>query len=62
MYSIVCQAKIEEALKWFKPAKEQFQIFYKSRADQLEYQPDFVAETDRQIYMLRPAKRAASRH
>ena len=35
-----------DAQKWFKPAKGQFQIFYKSGADHLEYQPDFVAETD----------------
>lgn len=43
-----------EATKWFKPAKGQFQIFYKSGADHLEYQPDFVAETDGTIYMLEP--------
>lgn len=46
-----------EALKWFKPAKGQFQIFYKSGADQLEYQPDFVAETESEIYMLEPKAR-----
>jgi len=33
-----------EAEKWFKPARSQFQIFYKCGADQREYQPDFVAE------------------
>ena len=38
--------------KWFKPAKGQFQIFYKNGADHPEYQPDFVAETDDTIYML----------
>ncbi len=43
-----------EAAKWFKPAKGQFQIYYKSAADHLEYQPDFVAETDGMIYMLEP--------
>jgi len=43
-----------EALKWFKPAKGQFQIVYKSGADHPEYQPDFVAETDSVIYMLEP--------
>ena len=43
-----------EAEKWFKPAKGQFQIFYKSGADHLEYQPDFVAETKDAIYMLEP--------
>jgi type III restriction enzyme len=41
-----------DALKWFKPAKGQFQIFYGK--DHLEYQPDFVAETKDAIYMLEP--------
>jgi type III restriction enzyme len=41
-----------ETLKWFKPAKGQFQMYYKSGADHLEYQPDFVAETVDCIYML----------
>jgi type III restriction enzyme len=41
-----------EALKWFKPARGQFQIFYKLGADHFEYQPDFVAETADGIYML----------
>jgi type III restriction enzyme len=40
--------------KWFKPAKGQFQIFYKQGANHLEYQPDFVAETKNAIYMLEP--------
>lgn len=43
-----------DAEKWFKPAKGQFQIFYKQGADHLEYQPDFVAETKDAIYMLEP--------
>jgi type III restriction enzyme len=47
-----------EAEKWFKPAKGQFQIYYKSGADHLEYQPDFVAETDATIYMLEPKARS----
>lgn len=46
-----------EAVKWFKPAKGQFQIFYKSGPDHLEYQPDFVAETEECIYMLEPKAR-----
>ncbi len=46
-----------EATKWFKPAKGQFQIYYKSGADYLEYQPDFVAETADVIYMLEPKRR-----
>ena len=49
-------AKILEtdALKWFKPAKGQFQMFYRDGADQREYVPDFVAETETIIYMLEP--------
>jgi type III restriction enzyme len=46
-----------EADKWFKPAKGQFQIFYKLGADHPEYQPDFVAETADAIYMLEPKAR-----
>jgi type III restriction enzyme len=46
-----------ESLKWFKPAKGQFQIYYKSGADHAEYQPDFVAETEDRIYMLEPKAR-----
>ncbi|MFZ1551174.1 MAG: DEAD/DEAH box helicase family protein [Anaerolineae bacterium] len=48
-----------EALKWFRPAKGQFQIYYKQGADHLEYQPDFVAETETVIYMLEPKARNA---
>ena len=43
-----------DAIKWFKPAKGQFQIFYRDGADHLEYQPDFVAETAEAIFMLEP--------
>lgn len=43
-----------DAQKWFKPAKGQFQIYYKFGADHPEYQPDFVAETESVIYMLEP--------
>jgi type III restriction enzyme len=41
-----------EALKWFKPARSQFQMYYKLGVDHLEYQPDFVAETADCIYIL----------
>jgi len=34
-----------------KPAKGQFQIYYKLGNTQPEYVPDFVAETDTCIYM-----------
>jgi type III restriction enzyme len=43
-----------EKAKWFKPRKGQFQLFCRSGAEQLEYQPDFVAETDECILMLEP--------
>ena len=43
-----------EALKWFRPAKGQFQIYYRWQGEHPEYQPDFVAETDECIYMLEP--------
>jgi type III restriction enzyme len=44
-------------MKWFRPAKGQFQIFYKSGADHGEYQPDFIAETETWLYMLEPKAR-----
>lgn len=34
-----------DASKWFKPAKGQFQIYYKLGTEQPEYVPDFVVET-----------------
>jgi type III restriction enzyme len=43
-----------DAEKWFRPAKGQFQIFYKNGADVAEYQPDFVAEAEDAIYMIEP--------
>jgi type III restriction enzyme len=46
-----------DAIKWFKPARGQFQIYYKSEGDYLEHQPDFVAETTEMIYMLEPKNR-----
>jgi type III restriction enzyme len=46
-----------DADKWFKPAKGQFQIYYKLGADHLEYQPDFVAETADTVYLLEPKMR-----
>ncbi len=46
-----------DAIKWFKPARGQFQIYYKWDGQYLEYQPDFVAETEEMIYMLEPKSR-----
>ncbi|KAB2928907.1 MAG: type III restriction endonuclease subunit R [Leptonema illini] len=41
-----------DCLKWFKPARGQFQIFYRNGSEESEYQPDFVAETEGKIYMI----------
>ncbi len=41
-----------DAIKWFRPAKGQLPIVYRSGADHLEYQPDFVAETEDTKYIL----------
>ncbi|APT33485.1 type III restriction endonuclease subunit R [Methylobacterium phyllosphaerae] len=38
--------------KWFKPAKGQFQIYYRRGADHPEYVPDFVVEVADRIFML----------
>ncbi|MGA9379893.1 MAG: DEAD/DEAH box helicase family protein [Phormidium sp.] len=46
-----------DTIKWFKPARGQFQIHYKWGGDYPEYQPDFVAETEEAIYMLEPKER-----
>ncbi len=46
-----------EADKWFKPARGQFQIYYRAGTGEQEYQPDFVAETADCIYMLEPKAR-----
>lgn len=41
-----------DAIKWFKPAKGQFQMFYKLGTEQPEYVPDFVAETEHFVLMV----------
>jgi len=41
-----------DSLRWFRPAKGQFQIFYKAGADHLEYQPDFAAEAEKAVYLI----------
>jgi type III restriction enzyme len=46
-----------DSRKWFRPAKGQFHIFYRSGGQHPEYQPDFVAETDSMIYMLEPKEK-----
>ncbi|WP_276677367.1 hypothetical protein [Nitrosomonas europaea] len=46
-----------DADKWFKPAKEQFQLYYKLGTEQSEYVPDFVVETESIILMAETKKR-----
>src|SRR5262249_46816839 len=41
-----------EALRWFKPAKGQFQIFYRLGSGHQQYVPDFVAETETELLMI----------
>ncbi|MBA2659583.1 MAG: DEAD/DEAH box helicase family protein [Nitrosospira sp.] len=48
-FSIILE---RDCQKWLKPAKGQFQIYYKLGTEQPEYIPDFVAETDTTIYMV----------
>ncbi|MUV13366.1 type III restriction endonuclease subunit R [Lysobacter sp. HX-5-24] len=46
-----------DAIKWFKPAKGQFQIYYKLGTEQPEYVPDFVVETAAAILMVETKRR-----
>jgi type III restriction enzyme len=41
-----------EALRWFKPAKGQFQIFYRLGSSHQQYVPDFVAEIEHELLMI----------
>jgi len=41
-----------DGIKWFKPAKGQFQIYYKDGIEHPEYVPDFVVETDDAVLMV----------
>lgn len=43
--------------KWFKPARGQFQIFYRENHQSAEYQPDFVVETLTGIFLCEPKAR-----
>jgi type III restriction enzyme len=49
MLAIILERAAE---RWFRPAKGQFQIFYKDGHDHREYQPDFVAETEDCVLMI----------
>ena len=41
-----------DAIRWFKPARDQFQIFYRVGSTPQQYVPDFVAETDTELLMI----------
>jgi type III restriction enzyme len=41
-----------EAVRWFKPAKGQFQIFYRVGSAHQQYVPDFVAEIATELLMV----------
>ncbi|MGD9583222.1 MAG: DEAD/DEAH box helicase [Lysobacterales bacterium] len=47
-----------DAMKWCKPAKGQFQIYYQRGSEQPEYIPDFVAETEATIFLVETKARA----
>ncbi|SBV37654.1 conserved hypothetical protein [uncultured Stenotrophomonas sp.] len=53
-FSIILE---RDAVRWFKPAKGQFQMYYKLGSEQPEYIPDFVAETDAAILMAETKKK-----
>jgi type III restriction enzyme len=42
-----------EVLKWFKPSRGQFQIYYHKDA---AYEPDFVVETKKQLFLCEPKR------
>jgi type III restriction enzyme len=48
-FSIILE---QDSLKWFKPAKSQFQIYYLLNNEHAEYVPDFVAEDSETIYLI----------
>ena len=54
-FSIILE---RDSQKWFKPAKGQFQIYYKDGIDHPEYIPDFVTETEDAILMIETKSQA----
>jgi type III restriction enzyme len=48
-----------DVLKWFKPARGQFQIYYNK--DQA-YEPDFVVETKKQLFLCEPKRADQMEH
>ena len=48
-FSIIIE---RDCIKWFKPAKGQFKMYYKMGTEHPEYVPDFVVEMDAYILMI----------
>lgn len=48
-FSIILE---RDAIKWFKPAKGQFKMYYKKGTEHPEYVPDFIAEDKDMTYMI----------
>src|SRR5690625_6352971 len=48
-FSIILE---RDAIKWFKPAKGQFKMYYKKGTEHPEYVPDFIVETSDYILMV----------
>lgn len=48
-FSIIVE---RDCIKWFKPAKGQFKMYYKMGTEHPEYVPDFVVEMDATILMI----------
>lgn len=46
----------QQAKRWFRPLAGQFNIYYRSGANQPEYVPDFVAELDDVVLMIETKK------
>lgn len=62
-FAVILEASSDTTiLKWFKPAKGQFQIFYRENHELSEYQPDFVVETTDGIFMCEPKARDEMNH
>ncbi len=46
----------ETVEKWFKPAKSQFQIFYRHAHQEFPYEPDFAVETKTEKLLCEPKR------
>lgn len=54
-FSIILE-KAPEVLKWLKPAANQFNISWFDGSDPHKYEPDFVVETENNIYLIETKK------